>query len=241
MGPGLIPGRRHQTVQEIPEEVRRDHATAWREWFGEFDDRAIHRPSQTDRNGVALLLLQAGVPRGFVKVRPAWDPGPERRAMSRLGEAETFATPAVVGIHDAGGWTSLGFTALPGHIHTPRVSTPIRAISEEVSELISLDSPCPPGWRPMHGDMGPWNLRSMQGIGPVLFDWEDVAAAPPYADMVFYLAAAEALGLRAREAAEGKAEAVDFWRERIPQRFGGSPRDDRLARAMLRALIKLGR
>lgn len=161
--------------------------------------------------------------------------------MSRLGEAETFTAPAVVGTHDAGGWTSLGLTALPGRIHSPRLSTPIRAISEEVSELINLDSPCPPGWRPMHGDMGPWNLRRMPGIGSVLFDWEDVAAAPPFADMVFYLAAAYALGLPVREAVEGKEEAVDFWRERIPQRFGGSSRDDRLASAMLRALVKLGR
>lgn len=238
LGPGLIPGRRHRTVDAIPGEVEHDHVAAWRHWFGEFDERAIHRPSQADRTGVALLLLREGAPRGFVKVRPAWDAGPEQRATSRLGEAETFTAPTVVGLHEAGGWTSLGFAALPGRIHSPRISAPIRAISEEVSDLVQLDSPCPPGWRPMHGDMGPWNLRRMPGVGPVLFDWESVGPAPPYADVVFYVAAARAVGLSVREDVDLDEAAVAFWRDRISKRYGAGRRDDRLADAMLQALVR---
>jgi aminoglycoside phosphotransferase (APT) family kinase protein len=88
----------------------------------------------------------------------------------------------------------------------------------------------------MHGDMGPWNLRSMPGVGPVLFDWEHAAPAPPQADLVFYQAAARALGLTVREDLEFNEEAVTFWRERIPLRFGGGYRDDRLAAMMMRML-----
>lgn len=239
LGPALIPGRRHRTVEAIPGEVERDHGAAWRQWFGGWDEQAVYRPSQTERTGVALLLLREGLPRGFVKVRPAWDAGPEQRATGRLREAETFTAPTVVGLHSAGGWTSLGFTALPGRIHSPRVSAPIQAISEEVSDLVQLDSPCPPGWRPMHGDMGPWNLRRMPGIGPVLFDWEDVGPAPPNADVVFYFAAAKAVGLPVREDVDLNEAAVAFWRDRISQRFGAGRRDDRLADAMLQALVRL--
>lgn len=239
LAPGLVPGRRHRTVHALPAEIERDHSAVWSTWFGEFDESAIYRPSQADRAGVALLLLREGMPRGFVKVRPTWDAGPEQRATSRLGEAETFTAPAVVGLHHADGWTSLGFTALPGRIHSPRVSAPIRAISEEVSDLVQLDSPCPPGWRPMHGDMGPWNLRRMPGVGPVLFDWESVAPAPPLADVVFYLTAAKAVGLPVREDIDLDEAAVSFWRDRISSRFGGGRRDDRLADAMLQALVRL--
>jgi aminoglycoside phosphotransferase (APT) family kinase protein len=159
--------------------------------------------------------------------------------MSRLGAAETFMAPTVVGLHTGGGWTSLGFTALPGRIHSPRVSAPIRAIAEEVSELAHVDSPFPPGWRPMHGDMGPWNLRRMTGIGTVLFDWEHVAPAPPFADLVFYVAASRALGLTSSEKLAHCDEAVAYWREVIPRRFGGGHRDEHLADAMLQALFTI--
>lgn len=188
-----------------------------------------------------MLLLREGEPRGFVKLRPDWDASVEQRATSRLGEAETFTAPLIVGIHEAEGWTSLGYTALPARIHTPRVSTPVRVICEEVSELLSLDSSGPSGWRPMHGDMGPWNLRHMSGLGAVLFDWEYVAPGPPDSDLVFYLAAAKAVGLRVRNAGELNEEAIDYWRERISQRAGSGSRDTRLAAAMSQALVRLGK
>jgi hypothetical protein len=238
-GPRLIPGRRQQIVQDMPDEVQHEHRSAWHAWFGEYDEQALYRPRQAGRSGVSMLLLRQGIPRGFVKVRPEWDAGPEQRATSRLGEAETFKAPAVIGLHAFGGWTSLGFAALPGRIHSPRVTAPIRAISEEVSELVRLDSPGPPGWRPMHGDMGPWNLRRMSGVGTVLFDWEYIASAPPFADLVFYLAAARATGLHVREDAKVNEEAVSYWQDRITQRFRGGSRDDRLADAMSQALVRL--
>lgn len=239
--PSLIPGRRHSAAGLIRAEAEHDHDLAWREWFGDFDERAVYRPPQEDRAGVALLLLHAGRPRGFVKFRPNWDAGPEHRATSRLGRAETFIAPKVVGLLQAEGWTSLGFEALPGRIHSPRVSAPLEAISEEISELVRLDSPCPPGWRPMHGDMGPWNLRRVPGMGTVLFDWENVGPAPPHSDLVFYLAAARAVGVPVRKTWEVDADAVSFWRDRISQRFGTGRRDDRLAAEMMRALVMLER
>jgi hypothetical protein len=238
LGPGLVPGRRHRRIEVLPDAVRAEHHTVWCEWFGVYDEQAVYRPPQAGRPGVAMLLLREGTPLGFVKVRPNWDAGPEQLAMSRLGEAETFTVPTVVGLHIGGGWTSLGFTALPGRIHSPRVSTPIRSIAEEVSELTRVESPCPPGWRPMHGDMGPWNLRRMPGIGTVLFDWEHVGPGPPFADLVFYVAASRALGLTVRGDFEDSDAAVAYWQKEIPRRFGSGLRDDRLAEAMLQALLR---
>jgi hypothetical protein len=173
-----------------------------------------------------------------VKVRPDWDATVELLAISQVREAETFTAPTVVGRHLSSGWTSLGFTALPGRIHSPRVSVPIRAIAEEVSERIQVAAPCPPGWRPMHGDMAPWNLRQMPGIGPVLFDWEHVAPAPPLADLVFYVAAATAVGVPVDMEPDFNAEAVAFWQEEIPRRFGDDQRDIRLADAMLQVILR---
>jgi hypothetical protein len=79
----------------------------------------------------------------------------------------------------------------------------------------------------------------MPGVGPVLFDWENVGPAPRYADVVFYLAAAKAVGLPVREDLVLTEAAVAFWQDEISQRFGASRRDDRLADAMLRALVRL--
>lgn len=234
-GPWLLPGRR-RGAEVAPESVLVEHEIEWRSWFGGYDEWAVYRPSQTERSGAALLLLRAGIPRGFVKLRPEWDASVEQLATSRLSEAETFTAPTVVDLHSAGGWTSLGLTALPARIHSPRVSAPIHAIVEEVSDLIRLAVPCPPGWRPMHGDMGPWNLRRMRGIGPILFDWEHAAPAPPVADLAFYVAAAKAVGLSLQIEPEFSGEAAAFWREEIPRRFGGGHRDDRLAQSMLAVL-----
>lgn len=240
-GPGLLPGRRHHGVTVLPESVQAEHDAVWRTWFGDYDEQAVYRPSQAERPGAAVLLLREGTPRGFVKLRPDWDASVEHQATSQLREAETFTAPTVVGLHTSSGWTSLGFTALPGRIHSPRVSAPIRAIAEEVSELTRVSAPCPPGWRPMHGDMAPWNLRRMPGIGPVLFDWEHAAPAPPLADLVFYVAAARAVGVAVHVESEFNAEAVAFWQKEIPRRFGDSHRDDRLAQAMLQAILREGR
>jgi aminoglycoside phosphotransferase (APT) family kinase protein len=86
--------------------------------------------------------------------------------------------------------------------------------------------------------MAPWNLRQMPGIGPVLFDWEHVAPAPPLADLVFYLAAATAVGVPVDMEPDFNEEAVAFWQEEIPRRFGDDQRDNRLAHAMLRAILR---
>lgn len=241
LGPRALPGRRMAWSYPTSEAVLRAHQSAWNRWFGPHDDVAVYRPSQTHRTGMALLLVSGGSPTGFVKFRRDWDPRTEVEAMGRLEHAQTFVSPKVVGVHDGGGWTSVGFAALPPRIHSPRVG-PVRSIVEEVSELTSLGGAVPPspGWRPMHGDMGPWNLRTMPGIGPVLFDWEHVAYAPPYADLVFHAAASAAVGLGVSGSLSDHGEAVAFWQNEIPRRFGGERRDARLAGEMLRALLRLG-
>jgi thiamine kinase-like enzyme len=90
------------------------------------------------------------------------------------------------------------------------------------------------GWRPMHGDFAPWNLRQTGGGALFLIDWEAAGWGPPGADEVFYRATAAALAERT-SAVTGNPEAVRFWRERINQRPSNA-RDERLARALATVL-----
>src|SRR5690606_32288512 len=89
------------------------------------------------------------------------------------------------------------YEPLPRGIHSPAVAVPAMMIGQEISDLLAGVVPTDPARpRPMHGDMGPWNLRIIRGR-PVLFDWETVTAGPEHADFVFHQAAIAALGIGA--------------------------------------------
>jgi hypothetical protein len=221
----------------MPSDVAEVHEAEWRRWFGPYDEVAGYRPAQAERLGFAILLLAEGRPRGFVKARPGWEPEREVEACRRAQGAETFWAPDVAGVHWFAGWTSVGTTALPPGLHSPSVPSPVGAISDEVSELLGDDlGGKRPDWQPMHGDMGPWNLRHLKGRRPALIDWEHVGYAPPHADLVFHEAASRAVGLKASTEIGSFVEARMFWEAEIQARFGSGSRDVRLARDMLRVL-----
>lgn len=235
-GAHAIPGRRVELDLSLGRELRHLHEEEWRRWFGEFDSVAVLRPSQSERGGFAVLLQADDRNLGFVKCRPNWDPAREIESIERVAAATTFSAPRVVGSSDFGEWTSVGYTALERGIHSPVVRASVSDISTEVSELLaSRISGDGQGWLPMHGDMGPWNLRWLNGRA-VLIDWEHVGVAPPHADLVFHHVTARAMHLRSSIELSRYLEACDYWEKEIRRRFGQDRRDQRLAQSATRLL-----
>jgi hypothetical protein len=233
LGTGALPGEDVEWAPPLEGAVYALHSTQWRSWFGEVTEMAVYRPTQTERTGFAALLLRDGRAVGFLKCRPEWDAGGELDWLAAVAAADTFMAPGVVGHVELDGWTSVGYEPLPEGIHSPAVRVPAMAIGEEISDrlsdVVATDSSRP---RPMHGDMGPWNLRQIRGR-VVLFDWEDVMAGPQHADFVFHQVASAAMGLVAGADLSGFPQARSYWIDEIQRRFGGDARDARLAKAML--------
>lgn len=236
LGPRVLPGRTVEWSPPLEDSVYASHSGEWRSWFGDFSEMAVYRPTQLDRPGFAALLLRGGRAVGFLKCRPGWDPGGEIESLAAVAGAETFLPPRVVGRTQIEEWTSVGYQPLPEGIHSPAVDVPVMAIGEEISQRLAavVSTDVGRSW-PMHGDMGPWNLRQIRGRC-VLFDWEDVMAGPEHADYVFHQVASAAMGLGGKEDLTPFGPARRFWSEEIPRRFGREARDARLAAAMLERL-----
>lgn len=223
LGPGILPGERVRW--EPPGDSAR-----WGDLvasLGTFDDLALYERPQASRTGLAALLLRQGRPVGFLKLRD--DPAEldrEHRAMTALAQArpETFRLPRVLDRGAAAGWHWMTMEAMP-----PRPAAPARRIalprmSADIERCLEASLPRPHGtpdhWRPMHGDLTPWNLRRNGRGLPWLIDWEDAAWAPPGADQVYYaVTSAAVLGRRGGSPPEpGHAEAARFWLERLTAR-----------------------
>lgn len=240
-GPRVLPGRRVSWESPLEAGVGFDHERQWRVWFGAWDEVAAYVPAQVERAGFCLLLLKDGSPVGFTKIRPDWDPAAEISIISSAAGATTYWTPRVVGSHATGGWTSLGLEPLSGQLHSPRLRAPLLAITEEISERLAgavEGQGRQPGWVAMHGDLAPWNLRQ-SGPSAIVFDWEHAGYGPPGADAVFHIGASKALGYDAGPMPNAFEDAVEFWIEEVPRRFGRSDRDQAMAEGILRELRRL--
>jgi len=244
-GPRVVPGDRVSWAP--PGGPDRWQAVAAR--VGPFDDLALYERPQASRTGLAAVLLREGRPVGFLKLRE--DPAEldrEHRAVAAFtgGRPETFRLPRVRERGETAGWHWMVMEAMP-----PRPAGPARrvALPRLVAEIQHHLGPAlhrPPGtpahWRPMHGDLTPWNLRRCGPGLPWLIDWEDAAWAPPGADLVYYtVTSAAVLGRRLRTSpGPGPVEAVEFWLERLAARSGDdhdAPLTARLV-AELRSMIK---
>jgi len=239
---GTFPMRVLPSVQwETPVEpsLWNDLSDLWAGWFGRFDEVALYRPRQEGRAGFAALLLAEGNQLGFVKWRADWDFEPEARSIEVVSGARTFTTPSLAGISTEPGWSTIGLAPVTSGLHSARLRGSPVDLAAEISNLLDPLIPAEPEhkqWEPMHGDMGPWNLRHLDGSGPILFDWELARRAPPGADVVFHAAASRAMRLRTDIDSRGLGEAADFWVEEIPRRFARSASDQRLAESMLSEL-----
>ena len=240
-GPALLPGS--STAWEPP--MGRDTWEAilatLRLEVGSFDVLAAYHRLQRTRPGLALLLLRADHPVAFVKVRygPASTLLNEARAQGevwRFGPTSVAVTqPLCVG--QACGWHYFATSALPPRLHRPPSNPPLSAIVAEIAEALShhpKDPATPPHWTPMHGDFAPWNLRSVQGSGLWLLDWENAAWGPPMADEVFYRASHA--GLRGGSPHfKAPLETILFW-ERQLERWNDNSRDYQFSTSLRKAL-----
>jgi hypothetical protein len=217
----------------------------WRKELGDFDAIAVYQRTQSHRSGLCLLLLRAGSPLAFVKLRG--DEGArlfnERCALELVLQwgPKHFSVPDLLSTGQVGTWHYLAMAPLPSQLHRPPRNPPIAAILEEI-ETALLGMPRPPQtpahWRPWHGDFTPWNLREFARGKLVLVDWEDAGWGPPHADATLYRAAASVLfGDRVMYACD---EAVRFWEERLATEVSNL-RDSRLKAGLRQVLQKMRR
>lgn len=197
----------------------------WRSAVGHFDELAIYERPQASRPGIAGLLLRAGRAVAFVKVlRDSTDDPPfrqEHAVLAALAEHRdrSVRTPAPLasGRNGTVAWSAT--EALPRGVHRPETRPPLNHLDRLLSDVLADVVPRPPDaashWRPMHGDLTPWNLRRLRGER-WLVDWEDASWGPPEADATMFEASAEAIGLG--RASARPREVVDFWTRTVQAR-----------------------
>jgi peptidoglycan/xylan/chitin deacetylase (PgdA/CDA1 family) len=233
VGPWIIPSMRTAFSPPVDETHWDDLLEVWREEFGPFDAFAVHRPRDTRRFGLALLLLRQGRPQAFLKLRT------DAKGSSVLkNEYHTMGivratNPASFGVVEPLVFGKLGESSylasapLPEGIHRTPVRPPLESIIAEIQSVCgSLKRPegTPQHWVPMHGDLTPWNLRRFAGGNLFLLDWEKAGWGPPGSDFVLYTAASRVLGLRGRESLVRRSsqydEAIGYWLQRWDARVG---------------------
>lgn len=215
--------------------------------IGFFDGFAGYQRLQPGRRGFALLLLKGSEPVGFLKLREGESEwlGHESEALTSLALAKptTFSAPSIIDFGSVHEWHFLLTTALPSVPHRVPHAPPIRQIVGEIETALS-NMPRPPSvrdtWRPMHGDLTPWNLRQLPDGRLTLFDWEDASWGPEGADEVLYRATKAALSGRKASPSIAR-EAISFWRSLFTERPVRTKRDRRLKMQVLKALAEMER
>lgn len=222
-GARLLPGRARAWAPPMGDDTWAALVQRWEDDVGRVDAIAVYERPQRARSGVAALLVRDGTGVAFVKVRRG-DVAALRRENAVL-EALTERplpgvwTPAPRSLGEVDGWSYLMTTAFRSALHRPARGVDIAALSREIEASLAgvvVPSGEPAHWRPMHGDLTPWNLRDVDGTGTVLIDWEDAALGPPEADATLY--AATCAALRQARVVKAPSEAVRFWRDRLDAR-----------------------
>jgi len=244
-GPRVLPGGARPWTPPVPAQTWDELCASWREQTGPFDSFAVYQRVQRERGGVAVLLLHEGNPTAFVKLRSdgATELEHELLVLRALWEyrPRSFVVAEPLGTGHVGGWSYLAMSALPARRHRPPNGPPIGLIAREIeAALAGLPRPesVPAHWRPMHGDLTPWNLRRLADGRLVLFDWETAAWGPPQADEVLYRATAEASGGQPAGTSDA-VEAIDYWIDRVVGRRVRGMRDQRLIKALAATLRQM--
>lgn len=154
-------------------------------------DWVVGLPGDSGRRRFSLLLLdRGGTPRAFAKftrnpLRPEVVNG------MRLLEAtppETFWAPRLMAHGVVDGWAYYVNEPVPGGFHRPARLDPRRrrTIVEEIQELLTENDDAG-GMTAVHGDFGPWNVRTFSGDPRVVvIDWEELDHGPTAADEVLH-------------------------------------------------------
>ena len=200
VGSALIDLRLHRLFHfgRLPEAlIDRQWWTAWRDEIAVPVIGPVERAAFRFWEGrvVALLMTDAGQPRGFVKVWPnppgASRPNPDLQplVLARLAAdpPSAFRVPSLLAEGALGDWAYQLFEPLPPGSHRPLAAAPERIgrIVDEWRERLA-DVPRPPGVASHHvighGDFTPRNARHA-GDGRIwVLDWEYAGWAPKLAD-----------------------------------------------------------
>jgi len=223
-GAHATPGRATEWRPPVPDRVWADLTDAWSDEVGPFDGLAVYERPQASRSGFAVLLLKAGDPQAFVRLRQNGEAllANEWRALDAIYRSNPtlFVVPQPLARGNLGGWRFLMTTALSSGLHRMPDQPPLSRILEDVRRgLSALQRPTgiPDTWEPMHGDFTPWNLRQCSDGSLFLIDWEDAGWAPAGSDEVLYRAV-EAVFSGTVPKGDLPVDAVRFWRERLSTR-----------------------
>ena len=105
-------------------------------------------------------------------------------------------------------------TMVTRSLHLPRLRPVPRLADHLASSLDALPRDgAPSHWVPGHGDLAPWNLRSIE-LGTALVDWETARWQPPGADDAYFAASVAALRKRTTDPPDDP-EVSRYWAARL--------------------------
>jgi glycosyltransferase involved in cell wall biosynthesis len=185
----------------------------------------LHLRSQWNKQKSSIIGLNAqDQPQFFLTIEPF-----HTHSRGPLSSTASFNVPACTDSFRVADWSVRQYELLP-QFHRPAKwdLRRIREVAADASQALAgaLERPpdIPSHWRPIHGDLVPWNLREDDCRQLWLLDWEDAGWGPPLADSVRYIVAYRSLGwssadriaavVRATliaESAEALQEAARFW------------------------------
>ena len=182
--------------------------------------RWLHFHSQWEKQRSSAISLTAqGQPEFLLTIEPF-----DTRSRGPLVPVPSFRVPACTTSFRVEDWSVRQFELLP-EFHQPALWDPqrIRQVASDASRALAgaleRSPEIPAHWRPIHGDLVPWNLRE-DALGQLwLLDWEDAGWGPPLADYLRYLVASYSLswsdghGIAAKVRAMLKAEPLDALQE----------------------------
>jgi glycosyltransferase involved in cell wall biosynthesis len=173
--------------QQIAGMVRQRNELLSGEW--------LHFSSQWEKQRSSFVGLNvAGEPELFLTIEPI-----DMRPRDPLVAAASYRVPDCRYSFAYGSWRVREFEPLP-QFHRPARWEPdrIRKVAADVARALDgrFERPAniPAHWRPIHGDLVPWNLREDDRAQLWLLDWEDAGWGPPLADCVRYIVAYHSLG-----------------------------------------------
>jgi hypothetical protein len=239
-GPRALPGSAFEWRGPVAPEIWERLITEWTECWGTIDTVGIYERPHVNRPGLALD------PIAFVKLRQTDVESlrTEATAMQSVWRyrPSSFSIPEPLADGRTGEWHYLAISPLPDGTHAAPGHVPLDAIVDDIQaalETLTREPDIPGHWRPMHGDLTPWNLRRLKGGSLVLIDWEYAGWGPPKADQVMY-SVTSSVAMGSEPTKIDAVEAIDFWHDRISSWPHIAGPDGEYRRAML-ATLERGR
>lgn len=229
--PRLAPGRGASWEPPDPD--------VWQDWRRAMTGAGVDvtrwvvaRPSDPRRARFNLLALdRTGRHSAFVKFKRAALDTRHVEALAAAGIGRlSFWAPALIAAGASGPWSFVATTPMPPGPHRPARLSPDarRRLVAEIRTV--LPAATSPGWVPIHGDLGPWNVRTVGWNRLAVVDWEETTEGPDAADEVWHAATWHLIRGREpdwaasavlREVGAGSAEAASFWLSRLDRPESG--------------------